>query len=180
MGYPYQYPPQHRPPMPPKPGMSALTITLIVIGGVMALGAGGCLLLLVAIGASADEDHPQAPTTAATDTATPPATAPTAAAETDDDPPPVPTAAGPGQGAAPPPAKPAGGNVTPMWFCNATGYVRTCGFAGVCSNINVFGTGASPDRYLASNQAKMACEGQARARGGSTTCMVSCSVATKK
>ena len=67
-----------------------------------------------------------------------------------------------------------------MWFCNATGYVRVCGYANVCNNINVFGSGSGPDRYLASNQAKMACEGQARARGGSAMCAVSCSVATKR
>lgn len=178
MQYPYQYPPQGRPPMPPKPGMSALTITLLVIGGVLVLGGGGCLLLigLAAVGASADDDHPQATATAATGTAIPP-TSP--AEPDDDDSPPVPQAAAP-TAAAPPPAAPTGGNVTPIWYCNATGYVRTCGFAGVCSNINVFGMGTGTDRYLASNQAKMACEGQARARGGTTTCMVSCSVATKR
>jgi hypothetical protein len=88
-----------------------------------------------------------------------------------------PGAAAPGPAPAP---APQGGNVTPMWFCNATGFVRVCGFANVCNNINVFGTGASPDRFIAQNSAKMNCEGQARARGGSTVCIVNCSLATKR
>jgi hypothetical protein len=38
----------------------------------------------------------------------------------------------------------------------------------------VFGNGGGTDRFLASQQAKMACEGMARAKGGTTVCVVSC------
>ena len=60
------------------------------------------------------------------------------------------------------------------WFCNATGWVRVCGFANVCSNQMVSGIGSGTDRFVASQSAKLACEGMARAKGGSTVCAVSC------
>lgn len=62
------------------------------------------------------------------------------------------------------------------WMCNATGWVRVCGFANVCSNQMVSGIGTGTDRMLASMMAKNACEGMARAKGGSTVCVVSCTV----
>jgi hypothetical protein len=40
----------------------------------------------------------------------------------------------------------------------------------------VFGNGFNKDRYLANQQAKMACEAQARAKGTSAVCVVSCSI----
>lgn len=61
------------------------------------------------------------------------------------------------------------------WSCNASGSVRVCGFANVCSYQMVFGNGYGPDRIPASMMAKNACENMARAKGGSTVCVVSCS-----
>jgi hypothetical protein len=61
------------------------------------------------------------------------------------------------------------------WLCNATGWVRVCGFANVCSNQMVSGIGTGTDRMLASMMAKNACEGMAGAKGGSTVCVVACS-----
>jgi hypothetical protein len=52
--------------------------------------------------------------------------------------------------------------------------VRVCGFANVCNDQIVFGNGFGEDRFLASSQAKNACEGMARAKGGSTVCIVQC------
>lgn len=69
-----------------------------------------------------------------------------------------------------------GGSGSPRWFCNATGLVRVCGFANVCSNQMVSGSGFGSDRMIASMTAKNACEGMARAKGGFGTCTVSCSV----
>lgn len=68
------------------------------------------------------------------------------------------------------------GGASPRWFCNATGWVRVCGFANVCSNQMVSGSGFGSDRMIASMTAKNACEGMARAKGGFGTCSVSCSV----
>lgn len=62
------------------------------------------------------------------------------------------------------------------YFCNATGYVRVCGFADVCSNHMVSGMGSDADRGIAAQHAKMACEGMARAKGGGTVCTVTCSL----
>ncbi|AKV02627.1 hypothetical protein AKJ09_09290 [Labilithrix luteola] len=91
-----------------------------------------------------------------------------------------PSTAGKG-GSTPPSAtgtstSPSGG-ASPRWFCNATGWVRVCGFANVCSNQTVFGSGFGSDRMVASTTAKNACEGMARAKGGyGGSCSVSCSL----
>jgi hypothetical protein len=68
--------------------------------------------------------------------------------------------------------KTAGGT---KWSCNATGFVRVCGFANVCNNQMVSGIGMGSDRYVASTMAKNACENMARAKGGGTVCTVTCS-----
>ncbi|MFO0676527.1 MAG: hypothetical protein U0169_08335 [Polyangiaceae bacterium] len=88
----------------------------------------------------------------------------------------APTAAGPSSA----PANPVAPSTTPKsgpttkWSCNATGWVRVCGFANVCSNQMVSGIGNGTDRFTASQTAKIACEGMARAKGGSTVCSVAC------
>lgn len=64
----------------------------------------------------------------------------------------------------------------PQWFCNASGSVLVCGFANVCNHQMVFGSGFGSERIPASMMAKTACEGMARAKGGSTVCVVSCSL----
>jgi hypothetical protein len=40
----------------------------------------------------------------------------------------------------------------------------------------VFGNGGGTDRFIASQQAKMACEGMARAKGTFASCVVTCTV----
>ena len=75
-------------------------------------------------------------------------------------------------GANPSAPKKSGGT---QWSCTATGWVRVCGFANVCNNQMVSGIGWGADRFLAQTMAKNACENMARAKGGSTVCMVSCS-----
>lgn len=181
--------PQYRPPPPPPPrppGLSPLAIVLIVVAAVFVLGAGACVVLgsLIALGASAE---PSSADPAATSTATSapnvaptttnaPAPTDTATAAEDDEPPapPTPTAAATATGAAT-----NGSTGGTKWFCNATGWVRVCGFANVCNNQMVSGMGVGSDRYMAMTMAKNACENMARAKGGSTVCSVSCSVSTK-
>jgi hypothetical protein len=153
---------------------------------VFVLGAGACVVLgsLIALGASAE---PSSADPAATSTATSapnvaptttnaPAPTDTATAAEDDEPPapPTPTAAATATGAAT-----NGSTGGTKWFCNATGWVRVCGFANVCNNQMVSGMGVGSDRYMAMTMAKNACENMARAKGGSTVCSVSCSVSTK-
>ncbi|XXT14995.1 hypothetical protein WME94_32585 [Sorangium sp. So ce429] len=61
------------------------------------------------------------------------------------------------------------------WWCTASASVRVCGFAGACNYQMVFGNGGGKDRFLASQQAKRACESSARAKGASAICVVQCS-----
>lgn len=61
------------------------------------------------------------------------------------------------------------------WWCTASASVRVCGFAGACNYQMVFGNGSAKDRFLASQQAKHACEASARARGATAICIVQCS-----
>lgn len=187
-GQPY-FPPPHRPP--PKPGLSPLVIVLIVVGGVLVLGGGACVVLgaLVALGASAEGDHPAssaassgasgaAGATGVAPTVAPPAT--TAAApsrvddgsesDSDESPSPSPTATAKSAGAS----GNSGNGAT--WFCSASGSARVCGFAGACNYQMMFGNGMGTDRFSASQQAKNACEAQARARGASTVCVVQCTL----
>ncbi len=169
---------------------------------VLALGGGACLVLggLVYLGANA-EPEPGAPGATASPTAT--TTVPTT--PSDPSPPSGPTSedngsgdgdedddtsgsrgssGAPSNGNAPskgtPPAgtaqSPPSGAKGTKWFCNATGWVRVCGFANVCNNQMVSGMGSGPDQYTASQSAKLACQGMAIAKGGSTVCTVSCTV----
>jgi len=69
--------------------------------------------------------------------------------------------------------KPSGGGTS--WFCTASASVRVCGFAGACNFQMVFGNGIANDRFIASQQAKSACEASARAKGASAVCVVQCS-----
>jgi hypothetical protein len=187
-GYPYYHQPPPPPPPPPRRGPSPVVIVLLVVGGVFALGGGACVVLggLAVLGASADADPataegdaPGLPTATAPPTATAAPTA-TSLVETGHDEP-APDATGatngdvgpPTTGARPPATGTAGGGT---WSCTASGSVRVCGFANACNNQMVFGNGFGKDRYLASTQAKNACESMARAKGGSTVCVVQCSV----
>lgn len=62
------------------------------------------------------------------------------------------------------------------WWCTASASVRVCGFAGACNYQMVFGNGGGKDRFLASQQAKNACQASARAKGATAVCVVQCSV----
>lgn len=191
-------PPQHPhhpyPPGPPpfaaKPAVSPLVIGLIVAGAVLAVGAGSCVLIggLAVLGASAAPDPAASsvtPSLAPATSAAPAATTLTPLGDDDDDAPPAATAAtaatpAAAQGTAPAAAATgttaAGSAGGGTWTCNASGSVRVCGFANVCSNQMVFGSGLGKDRFLANSQAKNACEGMARAKGGFTTCVVQCTL----
>lgn len=184
--YGHHYPP---PPPPPKPGPSPLVIVLIVIAGVSVLGAGACVVLgsLFFIGASAESEGPVASAVAPQDTAAPtgaPSSTPAGEGEGEgeqgDD-----QGSDQGEGAeenaagdAPPSptATTTSRATTGTWFCTASGSVRVCGFAGVCNNQMVFGNATGKDRFLANMQAKNACEGMARAKGGAAVCIVQCTV----
>ncbi|WP_437736179.1 hypothetical protein [Sorangium sp. So ce1335] len=61
------------------------------------------------------------------------------------------------------------------WWCTASASVRVCGFAGACNYQMVFGNGGGKDRFMASQQAKRACESSARAKGATAFCVVQCS-----
>jgi hypothetical protein len=175
----YPYPPQAPPPRPHSQGVSGLTIALIVLGVLFVLGAGSCVVCtgLVGLGASSG---PASGRPAATATPVPAAPLGTAGTLTpgaaggpvpNDEPAPAAGLAGNGSsGAVPPPRAPAG-----RFFCNATGFVRVCGFANVCNNQMVSGTGSSSDRGTATAMAQNACRGQILARGGSGSCSVACS-----
>jgi hypothetical protein len=69
-----------------------------------------------------------------------------------------------------------GGGGGARWTCNASGWVRVCGFANVCNNVMVSGVGVGADRGEAATMARNACEGMARARGGAAVCSVACTV----
>lgn len=168
--------------------MSPLVIVLIVLGVVLVLGGGACVVLggLVWIGVNAEPD-------AVTDAGAAPVvtgtTAPTGTStdDDDDDTPSTPGSAAAGSssssssgaaagstgssGTAKSGASSGGGT---RWMCNATGWVRVCGFANVCNNQMVFGTGVGTDQFTASQMAKNACQGMAIAKGGSTVCTVAC------
>ncbi|MBX3222947.1 MAG: hypothetical protein KF795_20720 [Labilithrix sp.] len=189
-GYPYAAPP----PPPPRSGPATLTIVLIALGALTVLGGGACVVVggLVYLGATAEADGPVAdpalPRGEATSTpGTPPgpSTPPTAEpapltglveADDDDDRSDDDRALA---GDAPKDGASSGSASAPKtagagWLCNATGSVRVCGFANVCSNQMVSGLGSGADRFTASQSAKLACEGMARAKGGSTVCSVTC------
>lgn len=146
-------------------------IVLIVVGGVLVLGGGACVvvgaLALMGVGVDGEPEPPPVATTASPPATAAPAPAPAPAATADDE--------GEGEGEAPS-GKATAGNTGATWFCNASASVRVCGFAGACNYQMVFGNGFGKDRFLASQQAKNACEAQARAKGTSAVCVVQCSV----
>lgn len=154
---------------------------LIVIAGIFVLGAGSCVVLggLVLIGAQAEEEGADAGAAASASSGNP----------TGKSAPPVttlaPTSEAPTAAEAQPESDPATAKGAPAvpgakgqkWMCNATGWVRVCGFANVCSNQLVSGAGIGNDRTSASMMAKNACENLARAKGGAGVCTVACSPA---
>lgn len=183
--------------------MSTLTIVLIVLGAMTVLGGGACVVIggLVYLGAKAEAEGAAAdpslpngtstatPSTPPTATEPPPAPVPPEMADDDgsnedglgggdDDDDRSLADNAPNDGASSGNGSKTGGNGSKTggtkWFCNATGWVRVCGFANVCSNQMVSGIGSGTDRFVASQSAKIACEGMARAKGGSTVCAVSC------
>ncbi|AKU95456.1 hypothetical protein AKJ09_02120 [Labilithrix luteola] len=173
------------PPPPPRSGLSPLAIVLIVLAGVFVLGTGSCILLggLVLLGAQAEDDAANAGATSTAPSSnvaskgavptTPPSTlAPTtetpAAGDSHDDGDPAKAKSAPSN---------AGTDGRTKYMCNATGWVRVCGFANVCSNQLVSGMGVGYDRMSASMMAKNACENMARIKGGGGVCTVACSVA---
>ncbi len=187
--------PYHRPPvpLPPKAGLSPLVIVLIIVGGVSVLALGSCVLIggLVVLGASAEADKQASQPVPPATLAPPPTatTAPTPLDDSDDDPangandpagaandpsPDDNTSSSSSTSGSPAPTSTSAGG--PSWFCTASASVRVCGFAGACTYQMVFGNGASKDRFLASQQAKNACETQARIKGSPTVCPVSCSM----
>lgn len=147
-----------------------------MIGGVLVLGGGACVVIttLAIVGARAEldkaNDPPAPPSLTATPTTT---TAPigTSLAPMGDEPEP-PTNK---QGAAPKSAPSTASKGGASWWCNASASVRVCGFAGACNYQMVFGNGGGNDRFIASQQAKNACEAMARAKGASAVCVVQCS-----
>lgn len=58
--------------------------------------------------------------------------------------------------------------------CMATGTVNKCVAPGRCTFMTVSGVGSGEDRFQASEMARIACQGQAIAMGGTTVCMVAC------
>jgi hypothetical protein len=158
--------------------LSPLVIVLLVLGGVLVLGGGACVVLsgLVLIGASADPD----PSTASpSGTAATPAV--TATATSTATPPPAPSEEGDGLGAGADEDGDKGKKAAPStgtgtWWCTASGSARVCGFAGACNYQMVFGNGTGKDRFMANTQAKNACEAMARAKGSSAVCVVQCSL----
>lgn len=182
--YPQGYPYAPMPQPPRKPGLSALAIALIVLAGALVVGGGACVVVgALLVGASDDSEHaaPSSgdPTGSSGADNGAGASAPAATVQAEDD---HGGAGAPGHANAPsaPTPPPAPAAVTPVWFCSASGSVLVCGFANVCNHQMVFGQGSGPDRFLAQQSAKMACESMARAKGSSTICAVSCSVATKR
>lgn len=175
---------------------------LLVLGGVFVLGAGSCAVLggLVFLGARAEDasgkDDPASaqgsgssgvakPSDPAGQPSEDPTDPTTLGPSTDDD---EPGGSAPGQAASAgkTPSSAATGTTGPSatggsaWFCNATGWVRTCGFANVCNNKMVSGSGIGPDRGTASMTAQTACQGMIRANGGAGVCTVACSPVKKK
>lgn len=153
----------------------------MAVGGAFAIGGSACVVLggLALLGTGADETarDDAAPGASGTAPGAPGAPAATTLVETSGDGEAPPADADGARGGERPPtagASPpgAGGGVT--WQCTASSSVRVCGFANACNYQMVFGNGFGKDRYLASTQAKNACEGMARAKGGSTVCVVQC------
>lgn len=67
---------------------------------------------------------------------------------------------------------------TTSWFCAATASIYVCGFANACSYQIAFGNGWNANQFLAQQQAKTACETNARIKGATTpVCVVACSIA---
>jgi len=183
-GYPYQ-----RPPPPPRQGLSPAAIVLIILSVIFVMGAGSCVVCtgLIGLGASAEPDPATGPTVNGAPpvaTGAPGVTPGPTGASADPSDEGDPTAAGQapaGQapaGQAPAGQAPAGGRPAGQrtFFCNATGFVRVCGFANVCNNMLVSGIGSSTDQGVATMMARNACQGQIIARGGTGTCTVTCSM----
>lgn len=170
--------------------MSTLTIVLLIVGGLGALGVIAIVGMFVLVAAvAADPDPAAASSSSSSSTSSTSGGAPTATATTttpapedDSDPTPEPPTkpfAGSSTSSSASSGASSGGSTKPggtKWFCNATGWVRVCGFANVCNNQMVSGIGSGYDQFSASMMAKNACEGMARAKGGSTVCTVACSV----
>jgi hypothetical protein len=196
--YPYQH--AARPTAAAKAGLSPGLIAVLVIGGAGVLGIGavgvaGAVWYLAAqrpdraiqaesttdggataVSESAGESDAQAlpadpPERQAPASPTAGSERPTAShaseAETSED------GSRAGQGSAGSPETPAPSG--PSWWCTASASVRVCGFAGACNYQMVFGNGSGKDRFLASQQAKNACQASARAKGATAVCIVQCS-----
>lgn len=181
-------------PPPRPPALSAGVLALLTAGAIVPFGTGaGAVALLVALASTAAEApaHPDHAPGAATADEVPPAPSESPAAA-NEAPPPRPRDDDSSDDEAPddareprPPApttstkpmapRPSGAAGGASWWCTASASVRVCGFAGACTYQMVFGNGASNDRFLASQQAKSACEASARARGAVAACVVQCS-----
>ena len=129
------------------------------------------------LGVSAAEEGASSSGAATAEAPSPPPVAPPPAA-----PPPVADQGPGGSGRGADPGQGNSGQGSPggavkkaSWSCNATGWVRVCGYAGVCSNQMVFGQGLGTERLLAEQMARNACQGMAIAKGGSAVCSVACS-----
>jgi hypothetical protein len=101
-----------------------------------------------------------------------PSLAPSPAPSLDGDPE---LASAPEEEPTPAPLPKAPASPSAKWWCTASASVRVCGFAGACNYQMVFGNGGGTDRFLASQQAKNACEASARSKGAFATCIVQCS-----
>lgn len=173
-------------------------MVLLVVAGMSVLGVGGCLLVGLFAFASGQEDRKVAPESPGSGTSTPgtalpaPGTPkaasnagdPTNTDDDHDDPhagsdPPGTEPNGAHAGTTPPSstAKPTSTGKT-RWFCNATGWVRKCGFGGSCASQMVSGIGSGDNLVMAQQMAKNACENQARIYGGGV-CSVACTPKTK-
>ena len=193
------------PVVAPKAKLPTALIAALVIGGVGMLGLGGLVVVgtvwylsaqrpatIVEAEGTADggptttaeasrESEPGQPTSVGDGTKEP--GAPGAAASGEQERHDAPGAAGTepsesvarrsaGNAGSPGKTLPSGGN----WRCTASASVRVCGFAGACNYQMVFGNGFGKDRFLASQQAKNACQASARAKGAAAVCAVQCSV----
>ncbi|MFZ5446145.1 MAG: hypothetical protein ACOZQL_39525 [Myxococcota bacterium] len=74
---------------------------------------------------------------------------------------------------APPADEPEG---TGLYQCSATGMVYQCTGPNQCMYRTVGGFGSGRDRGQAAEMARLACNGQAIAMGGSAVCSVSCTL----
>lgn len=180
----HQQPPA---PRPPPSGLSPLAIALLVIGTVVVLGGGACVVAgaLVFVSTKAEAERladagAAAPLNGAASgqpADDPPAHAEGQEPSADDEPaveepsPDARTGSGAAKNAGKGKAAAGGGS----WFCTASAPVRVCGFAGACNYQTVFGNGSGPDRTAASMQARNACQASARAKGATAVCVAQCS-----